>query len=70
MSQSICIAPMLGQHTEQSSLLDRLSERPMAPAPIDEMKTLAVEVERSKMVGVGRLSWSTRAAGEDPNRED
>ena len=68
-----CQALILGRVVAASasenlpSLLERLPERiPMASALLDELKTLAAEVERSKIEDAVGASWAALAAEEDP----
>ena len=49
------------------SLLERLPDRPMASAFIDELKTFATDVGRCDMEDVGDTSWTALTAGENPH---
>ena len=46
--------------------LERLPERPMASAPIEELKTVATEAKRSKIKDAVGSLWAVLAAEEDP----
>ena len=48
------------------SLLERLPERPMASALIEELKTVAIETKRSQIEDAVGSSWAALAAEEDP----
>ena len=48
------------------SLLDWLSERPMASVLIEELKTVATEAKRSQIEDAAGSSWAALAAEEDP----
>ena len=48
------------------SLLERLPERPMASALIEELKIVATEVKRSQIEDAVGSSWAALAAEEDP----
>ena len=48
------------------SLLERLPERPMASALIEELKTVATEAKRSQIEDAAGSSWAALAAEEDP----
>ena len=48
------------------SRLERLPERPMASALLDELKTVATEVKRSQKEDAVGSSWATLAVEEDP----
>ena len=67
-----CHALVLGRVVAASaqgnlpSLLERLPERPMAPALIEELKTVATEAKISQIEDTVRSSWAALAAEEDP----
>ena len=69
-----CHALVLGRVVAASargnlpSLLERLLERPMAPALIEELKTVATEAKRSEIEDAVESSWAALAADEDPQR--
>ena len=48
------------------SLLERLPERPMASALIEELKIVATEAKRSQIEDTVGSSWAALAAEEDP----
>ena len=48
------------------SLLERLSERPMASALLEELKILATEAKRNQIGNAVGSSWAALAAEEDP----
>ena len=48
------------------SLLERLHERPMAPALIEELKIVATKAKRSQIEDAVGISWAALAAEEDP----
>ena len=48
------------------SLLERLPERPMASALIEELKIVATEAKRSQIKDAVGSSWAALAAEEDP----
>ena len=48
------------------SLLERLPERPMTPALIEELKIVATEAKRSQKEDAVGSSWAALAAEEDP----
>ena len=48
------------------SLLERLAERPMASAFIEELKTVATEGKRSQIEDAVGISWAALEAEEDP----
>ena len=48
------------------SLLERLPERPMASALIEELKTVGTESKRNQIEDAGGSSWAALAAEEDP----
>ena len=48
------------------SLLERLPERPMASALLEELKTVATEAKRSQIEDAVGSSWAALAAEEDP----
>ena len=48
------------------SLLERLPERPMASALIEELKIVATEAKRSQIEDAVGSSWAALAAEEDP----
>ena len=48
------------------SLLERLPERPMASALIEELKIVATEAKRSQIEDAVGNSWAALAAEEDP----
>ena len=47
-------------------LLERLPERPMASALIEEVKTVTTEAKRSQIEDTVSSSWAALAADEDP----
>ena len=49
-----------------SSLLERLPERPMASALLEELKIVAIEAKRSQIEDAVGSSWAALAAEEDP----
>lgn len=51
------------------SFLERLPERSMASTLLDELKTLATGVERSKIEDVVGASWVALAVGEGPQEK-
>ena len=67
-----CHALVLGRVVDASargnlpSLLERLPERPMASALIEELKTVATEAKRSQKEDAVGSSWAALAAEEDP----
>ena len=67
-----CHALVLGRVVAASargnlpSLLERLPERPMASALIEELKIVATEAERSQIEDAVGSSWAALAAEEDP----
>ena len=67
-----CPALVLGRVVAASargnlpSLLERLSERPMASAPIEELKIVAIEAKISQIEDAVGSSWAALAAEEDP----
>ena len=48
------------------SLLERLPERPMASALLEELKIVATEAKRSQIEDAAGSSWAALAAEEDP----
>ena len=48
------------------SLLERLTERPMASALLEELKIVATEAKRTQIEDVVGSSWAALAAEEDP----
>ena len=54
------------QQGELSSLLERLPERPMSSALIEELKTVVTEAKRSQIEDAVGRSWAALAAKEDP----
>ena len=48
------------------TLLERLPERPMASALIEELKTVATEAKKSQIEDAMGSSWATLAVEEDP----
>ena len=67
-----CQALVLGHVVAASArgnllpLLERLPERPMASALIEELKTVATEAKRSQIEDAVGTSWAALAAEEDP----
>ena len=67
-----CNALVLGRVVAASTrrdlppLLERLPERPMASALIEELKIVATEAKRSQIEDAVGSSWAALAAGEDP----
>ena len=67
-----CHALVLGRVVAASargdlpSLLERLSERPMASGLIEELKIVATEANRSQIEDAVGSSWAALAAEEDP----
>ena len=67
-----CHALVLGRVVAASAqgnlpyLLERLRERPMASALIEELKTVATEAKRSQIQDAVGNSWADLAAEEDP----
>ena len=67
-----CHALVLGRIVAASargnlpSLLERLPERPMASALIEELKIVATEAKRSQIEDAVGSSWAALAAEEDP----
>ena len=67
-----CHALVLGRVVAASargnlpSVLERLPERPMASALIEELKTVATEAKRSQKEDAAGSSWAALAAEEDP----
>ena len=67
-----CHALVLGRVVAAStrgnlpSLLERLPERPMAPALLEELKIVATESKRSQIEDAVGNSWAALAAEEDP----
>ena len=67
-----CHALVLGRVVAASargnllSLLERLPERPMASALIEELQTVATEAKRSQIEDAVGSSWAALAAEEDP----
>ena len=67
-----CHALVLGRVVAAStrgnlpSLLERMSERPMASANIEELKIVATEAKRSQIEDAVDSSWAALAAEEDP----
>ena len=67
-----CHALVLGRVVAASargdlpSLLERLPERPMASALIEELKIVATEAKRSQIEDAVGSSWDALAAEEDP----
>ena len=67
-----CHALVLGRVVAASargnllSLVERLPERPMASALIEELKIVATEAKRSQIEDAVGSSWAALAAGEDP----
>ena len=49
------------------SVLERLPERPMTSALIEELKTMATEAKRSQREDAEGSSWAVQAAEEDPH---
>ena len=68
----VCHALVLGRVVAASargplpSFLERLPERPMASALIEELKTVATEAKRSQIEDTVASSWAALAAEEDP----
>ena len=68
----VCHALVLGRVVAASargslpSLLERLPERPMASALIEELKIVATEAKRSQTEDAVGSSWAALAAEEDP----
>ena len=50
------------------SLLKRLPERPLASALIEELKTVAIETNRSQIEDAVGSSWAALAAEENPQK--
>ena len=48
------------------SLLERLPERPMASALLEELKIVATEAKRGQIEDAVSISWAALAAEEDP----
>ena len=67
-----CHALVLGRVVAASargnlpSLLERLPERPMASALIEELKIVATEAKRTQIENAVGSSWAALAAEEDP----
>ena len=67
-----CHALVLGRVVAVSArgnlprLFDRLPERPMASALIQELKIVTTEAERSQIEDAVDISWAALAAEEDP----
>ena len=67
-----CHALVLGRVVAASargnvpSLLERLPERPMASALIEELKTVATEAKKNQIEDAVGCSWAALAAEEDP----
>ena len=67
-----CHALVLGRVVAAStrgnlpSLLERLPERPMASALLEELKIVATKAKRSQIEGAVGSSWAALAAEEDP----
>ena len=67
-----CHALVLGRVVAASargnlpSLLERLPERPMASALLEELKIVATEAKRSQIEGAVGIAWAALVAKEDP----